>query len=98
MLFLSHIWLIPLLPAFGAAVMFFFAPQDAEGSDGRRMVGNFRSRVSHGLRRGFAIFDLVIDGGALPPALSDDSLHLARHRHRPHELCDARWFTGRASG
>jgi NADH-quinone oxidoreductase subunit L len=24
MLFLSHIWLIPLLPAFGAAVMFFF--------------------------------------------------------------------------
>ena len=24
MLFLDHIWLIPLLPAFGAAVMFFF--------------------------------------------------------------------------
>ena len=24
MLFLNHIWLIPLLPAFGAAVMFFF--------------------------------------------------------------------------
>src|SRR5436309_3867507 len=24
MFFLSHIWLIPLLPAFGAAVMFFF--------------------------------------------------------------------------
>ena len=24
MLFLSHVWLIPLLPAFGAAVMFFF--------------------------------------------------------------------------
>src|SRR5580693_8919398 len=24
MLFLSHIWLIPLLPAFGATVMFFF--------------------------------------------------------------------------
>ena len=24
MLFLSHIWLIPLLPAFGAAIMFFF--------------------------------------------------------------------------
>jgi len=24
MFFLSHIWLIPLLPAFGAAIMFFF--------------------------------------------------------------------------
>jgi len=24
MFFLDHIWLIPLLPAFGAAVMFFF--------------------------------------------------------------------------
>ena len=24
MLFLTHIWLIPLLPAFGAAIMFFF--------------------------------------------------------------------------
>ena len=24
MFFLTHIWLIPLLPAFGAAVMFFF--------------------------------------------------------------------------
>ena len=24
MFFLEHIWLIPLLPAFGAAVMFFF--------------------------------------------------------------------------
>src|SRR6202007_2190264 len=23
-MFLSHIWLIPLLPAFGAAIMFFF--------------------------------------------------------------------------
>jgi hypothetical protein len=24
MFFLSHIWLIPLLPAFGATIMFFF--------------------------------------------------------------------------
>ncbi len=30
MFFLSHIWLIPLLPACGAALMFFFRPQAAE--------------------------------------------------------------------
>ena len=30
MFFLEHIWLIPLLPACGAAIMFFFGRQAAE--------------------------------------------------------------------
>ncbi len=39
MLFLSHIWLIPLLPAFGAAVMFFFGRKLQKSSVGAVCVG-----------------------------------------------------------
>src|ERR1700757_698618 len=39
MLFLDHIWLIPLLPAFGAAVMFFFGRRLQKSSVSAVCVG-----------------------------------------------------------
>src|SRR6266478_4010462 len=39
MLFLDHIWLIPLLPAFGAAVMFFFGRRLQKGTVSAVCVG-----------------------------------------------------------
>src|ERR1700747_1701326 len=39
MFFLSHIWLIPLLPAFGAAVMFFFGRRLQKGTVSAVCVG-----------------------------------------------------------
>jgi len=39
MFFLSHIWLIPLLPAFGAAVMFFFGRKLQKGTISAVCVG-----------------------------------------------------------
>jgi NADH-quinone oxidoreductase subunit L len=39
MLFLSHIWLIPLLPAFGAALMFFFGRKLQKASVSALCVG-----------------------------------------------------------
>ena len=38
-MFLSHIWLIPLLPAFGAAVMFFFGRKLQKASVSAVCVG-----------------------------------------------------------
>ncbi len=40
MLFLSHIWLIPLLPAFGAAIMFFFGRKLQKASVSAVCVGS----------------------------------------------------------
>jgi NADH-quinone oxidoreductase subunit L len=40
MLFLTHIWLIPLLPAFGAAVMFFFGRKLRKGTVSAVCVGS----------------------------------------------------------
>src|SRR5580704_10978496 len=39
MLFLSHVWLIPLLPAFGAALMFFFGRRLQKGTVSAVCVG-----------------------------------------------------------
>src|SRR3981081_818990 len=39
MLFLDHIWLIPLLPAFGASVMFFFGRKLQKATDSSVCVG-----------------------------------------------------------
>src|SRR5258708_36409451 len=40
MLFLNHIWLIPLLPAFGATVMFFFGRKLRKGTVSAVCVGS----------------------------------------------------------
>ena len=55
MFFLDHIWLIPLLPAFGAAIMFFFGRklQKADGERGLRRRGG--AGVCLVVRRGLAI-------------------------------------------
>jgi len=53
MIFLDHIWLIPLLPALGAVIMFFFRRSwrsRREASVSRRRAG-----VRDGLRRGGAV-------------------------------------------
>src|ERR1700758_1358267 len=39
MLFLKYIWLIPLLPAFGAAIMFFFGRRLQKGTVSAVCVG-----------------------------------------------------------
>ena len=84
MLFLDHIYLIPLLPAVGAALMFFF---------GRRLQKSTVSAVCVGS----VVLAFLMACGAVwqytnwaaandHQALREDSLHLARHRHRPLEL------------
>ncbi len=39
MFFLNHIWLVPLLPAFGAAIMFFFGRKLQKGTVSAVCVG-----------------------------------------------------------
>ena len=78
MFFLSHIWLIPLLPAFGATIMFFF---------GRKLQKATVSAVCVGT----IVLAFVMSCGAvwqysawsstpnIPSALRNDPVHVARH-------------------
>ncbi len=93
MFFLDHIWLVPLLPAAGAAIMFFFGRklQKADGQRGlRRRSG---AGVCLRLPGGLAVHR--IRPRQPGQAFRENRLHLAGHRHRPHELRQTRRHSGR---
>ncbi len=84
MLFLSHIWLIPLLPALGAAIMFFFGRKLQKATVSAVCVGAMLWPLCCRAAR-FGNIRMGIRTRASPSAVSNDSLHLAGHRHRPFE-------------
>ena len=84
MLFLTHIYLIPLFPALGAALMFFFGRKLQKATVSAVCVG---SVVLAFLMSCGAVLQYTNWAPATrSPALRKNSLHLARHRHRPPEL------------
>ena len=80
MLFLDHIYLIPLLPALGAAIMFFFGRKLTKQTVNAVCVGVVVLAFLIGLRRG----DPVQRMGRRQrsQAVREHRLHLARYRHR----------------
>ncbi len=83
MLFLSHIWLIPLLPAFGAAVMFFF---------GRKLQKSTASAVCVGT----IVLAFLMACGAVSQYSAWSST--AEHFHQPYQTILYTWLgtdTGR---
>ncbi len=77
MLFLSHIWLIPLLPAFGAAVMFFF---------GRKLQKSTASAVCVGT----IVLAFLMACGAVSQYSSWSST--AEHYHQPYQTILYTWL------
>ena len=77
MFFLSHIWLIPLLPAFGAAVMFFF---------GRRLQKSTASAVCVGT----IVLAFLMACGAVSQYSSWSST--AEHYHQPYQTILYTWL------
>ncbi|HEY4905057.1 MAG TPA: NADH-quinone oxidoreductase subunit L [Candidatus Sulfotelmatobacter sp.] len=77
MLFLSHIWLIPLLPAFGAAVMFFF---------GRRLQKSTTSAVCVGT----IVLAFLMACGAVSQYSTWSST--AEHFHQPYQTILYTWL------
>jgi len=51
--FLTHIWLIPLLPAIGAAIMFFFGRKLQKATGQRGLRGQHRAGFHYGVRSGY---------------------------------------------
>jgi NADH-quinone oxidoreductase subunit L len=77
MLFLSHIWLIPLLPAFGAAVMFFF---------GRKL----RKATVSAVCVGVIVLAFLLACGAVSQYTAWSST--AQNLHRPFETILYTWL------
>ena len=77
MLFLSHIWLIPLLPAFGAAVMFFF---------GRKLQKSTASAVCVGT----IVLAFLMACGAVSQYSSWSST--PEHFHQPYQTILYTWL------
>ena len=63
MFFLENIWLIPLLPAFGAALMFFFGKKLQKQTVSAVCVGAVALAFVMSLRRGLAIHRMAYSGG-----------------------------------
>ena len=83
-MFLSHIYLIPLFPALGAALMFFFGRKLQKPTVSAVCVG---SVVLAFLMSCGAVLQYTSWAPRTPsPALRKNPLHLARHRHRTSEL------------
>jgi NADH-quinone oxidoreductase subunit L len=77
MFFLSHIWLIPLLPAFGAAVMFFF---------GRKLQKSTASAVCVGT----IVLAFLMACGAVSQYSAWSSA--AEHYHQPYQTILYTWL------
>ena len=78
MVFLSHIWLIPLLPALGAATMLFFGRKLQKTTINAVCVGAVVARVPLLVWRSLAIYGLRSRQSR--QALPKHRLHVARHR------------------
>ncbi len=68
MLFLDHIYLIPLLPAFGAAIMFFFGRKLQKATVSAVCVGSVV--LAFLMACGAVLQYTQLGSGARPPALS----------------------------
>ncbi len=77
MFFLDHIWLIPLLPAFGAAVMFFF---------GRKLQNSAVNAVCVGV----VVVGFLFACGAVWQY--NDWTNTPQHYHQPHETVLYTWL------
>ena len=87
MFFLEHIWLIPLLPAFGAAVMFFFGRKLQKPTVNAVCVGAVVLAFLFSLLAVWQYTDWA--ARAIGTALREIDLHMAGQRYRPPQLRQA---------